>query len=213
MLSRKHLKEKKRYNSYRGNAGEPYSFPIGSEYIKKDRYYMYIDMKPNLDVLKQNGIHEYENFYNLLHKSKLKSKNIKELIDEITKYLNANYNNKEILFLKDRQLKKSNSEEANIVLNRIACEYPEDLINFVENKYLESLQDIERQRKKSLIENLKKLVAKISQQKTDNALFIQDFDDCNNESWNFFDFEESRPFFENNDETNSEILQIYEMNL
>lgn len=213
MFSRKHLEEKKKYNSYRGNAGEPYSFPIGSEYINKDRYYMYIDMKPNLDVLKQNGIHEYENFYNLFRKNKLKSKKIKELIDEITKYLNANYNNKEILFLKDRQLKKSNSEEANIVLNRIACEYPEDLINFVENKYLESLQDIERQRKKSLIENLKKLVDKISQQKTDNALFIQDFDDCNNESCNFFDFEESRPFFENNDETNSEILQIYEMYL
>lgn len=191
----------KKYKSYRTKNDGSYCFPVESEQFNKDRYYMCRELKPHINFLEQNGIKNHENFLRLLHNFRFKANDIRKLIKGMTKHLNAANADKNIVFMKKRQLKKTNSEEKNIILNRIACEYPDDLVNFVENEFLESMENFEKKRKNIFVDELKKLVDSVSSQRKD-MFQIQDFDVCGFK-------EESDSFYENDYETNNEIYTGY----
>lgn len=108
----------------------------------KDRKNMGKMMKPALNYLDQNGITKQQNFYQNLHTFGLKANDINEMIyefkDSINSYMQKlNYDEKIIIdWIKKRELKKSNFCEKNIVMNRLAAEYPQEFIVFINNYLL-----------------------------------------------------------------------------
>lgn len=101
------------------------------ENISKDRYYMAEMIKPNILFLDHYGISNYQNFYQLLHSYNFKSNDINEMITEFKDYINSYNLNCQIEWIKKRELKKSNNGEKNVILNRLAVEYSNEIIDFI----------------------------------------------------------------------------------
>lgn len=112
------------------NMGE-FMTEFQSESITKDRKYMGKVIKPIILFLNCYGVNKYQDFYQLLKNYELKSKDISSMIIDFINYINSNGKLAKINWFKIRELKKSNSGEKNIIMNRLALEYPNEFIGFV----------------------------------------------------------------------------------
>ena len=127
--------KRKKYQSYINKN----RFEIISEFydssLPKDRMYMVDMMKPIIISLDQYGITEYQDFCEILHISGLKATEMNELISEFIRFINSNDQYNKINWIKKRELRKSNNGIKNIIFNRLAVEYPNELFYFF-NTYI-----------------------------------------------------------------------------
>lgn len=131
------IQKKKAYNNYRFNTRNEAYAEINRGPTNKDRTYMHQMIKPNFEYLEQYGIVEYQDFILIFKKSGMVMNDIKSFINGFKNYINSqnlirNTKNEVINWLNDRQLKKANSGEMNIILNRLSLEYPKQMYDFVQ---------------------------------------------------------------------------------
>lgn len=98
-----------------------------------DRSYMNAQMKRHLDYLDKHGISEYQNFVKILHNYLLSAHEILKLIEAFIDFKNKQNLSNNIILLKPREMKKTNSGEKNILLNRLAVEFSTEFMHFFEN--------------------------------------------------------------------------------
>ena len=122
---------KKEYQSHIYNSRYEIINDFQKETSKKERIYMAEMIKPAIAILDNSGITKYQNFYMFFKKVGLKSKDIINIINEFKNYINLIKNNQKIDWIKQRELNKTNRSEKNIIFNRLALEYPNELINFI----------------------------------------------------------------------------------
>lgn len=137
---------KKSYQSHIYKTRDEFVMEFQKENISKDRFYMAEMIKPIILFLDHFGICNYQNFYQLLHSYNFKSNDINEMIEEFRDYINTYKVNCQIEWIKKRELKKSNYGEKNIILNRLAIEYPNEIIDFIlyfASKKLKNCSNIE----------------------------------------------------------------------
>lgn len=180
------------YNSYRSKSDGIYEFPeLNRPAHNKDRYYMSKDIIPILIYLNQNNVIQ-KDFCELLKKKyRLRAQDLFKLIDGFQDYIN-NISQNDIIFIRSRQLRKSNFMEKNIVLNKIAFDYSSDFLHFVENNYIKNIK-LSDKRKACLIEDLKKIVNSVSNREKRNAFSFLSFDqelDFDDFPINVFEFED-----------------------
>lgn len=127
---------KKSYQSYKFKNRNELQEVFQKSYQTLDRHYQLKMMNPIVQYLDQNGIHEYEDFILLLKNNGFRSCDIHKLIDDFQVYINASKSiNNKINWIKHRELQKSNAGEKNIILNRLAIEFPNEILFFT-NDYL-----------------------------------------------------------------------------
>lgn len=122
---------KRTYQSHKFNNRCEYIIDFQKEASTKDRFYMGKMITPTITALDNSGVTNYQNFYQLFKRIGIKSKEIIVIINEFKDYINSFEQNQKINWIKPRELNKSNYGEKNIILNRLALEYPRELINFI----------------------------------------------------------------------------------
>lgn len=142
-----------------------------------DRHYMKNQMKNHIDYLDQHGIFEYQNFAQTLHEY-IKNDDIQKFIQSFVDYKNKTGLSDSVFMLKQRELKKTNICEKNILLNRIALEYSKEFLLFFEN-YLKLYYPFMKT-KNTLVESFKSKIEKLigmekSHKKDPFYLILNDF--------------------------------------
>ena len=122
---------KRTYQSHMFNSRREFIFDFEKEGSTKDRFYMAEMIKPTIAILDNYGVTNYQNFNYLFKKAGFKAKEIILIINEFIKYINSNEQTSKINWIKKRELIKSNFGEKNIIFNRLALEYPNELVNFI----------------------------------------------------------------------------------
>lgn len=97
-----------------------------------DRKYMNKQMKDHIDFFESHRIEQFQNFIKLLYKYGCKAEDQQKFFAEFIKYMKIN-KNINIFLLKSREMKKANAGERNILMNRIAYEYPNEFLTFLRN--------------------------------------------------------------------------------
>lgn len=97
-----------------------------------DRKYMKNEIMPHLTYLEMRGIKNISEITQFLHDIGFKAPDMNEFIYRCVDHI---YNDKEknIQLFTTRQQEKSNASEKNIVLNRIALQFPDKIIQFFES--------------------------------------------------------------------------------
>ena len=98
--------------------------------LKADRIYMKEQLIPHLDYIEDRGIKELQSFIQLLHDYGCRTDNQRKIIDNFIVFIKET-KKVDIFLLKARELKKANAGERNILMNRLAIEYPEDFVSFI----------------------------------------------------------------------------------
>ena len=134
-------------------------------------------MKNHIDYLDQHGIFEYQNFAQTLHEY-IKNDDIQKFIQSFVDYKNKTGLSDSVFMLKQRELKKTNICEKNILLNRIALEYSKEFLLFFEN-YLKLYYPFMKT-KNTLVESFKSKIEKLigmekSHKKDPFYLILNDF--------------------------------------
>lgn len=153
------IKARKRYQSHiiKGSSVSLSKKALDKKELKKDQIRLNDQIKPLIEYFEKRKIDKYQEFTKLLHDYKYSKYDQIKLIEEFLNYMKDKYD-VEISFMKIREISKANAQERNILMNRIAHEYPNKLISF-------------------LIDNLKK----IFEEKNNTKELINDFQEMINQ--------------------------------
>lgn len=130
--------EKKTYKCHRINIRQQIIYDNKQE-MSRDRLYMIKMLKPCFEYFDQHEITNYQNLSETLKKFGFRTDNIKNLILGFQVFINAHYlerNISPIDWIVSRTVKKANFEEKNIIMNRLAFEYPTELFYYTQ-KYIQ----------------------------------------------------------------------------
>lgn len=117
--------------------------------MNRDRLYMIKMLKPCFEYFDRHEITNYQNLSETLKKFGFRTDNIKNLILGFQVFINSLYlerNISPIDWIVSRTVKKANFEEKNIILNRLAFEYPNELFYYIQKyiqQYYPALMNIE----------------------------------------------------------------------
>lgn len=142
-----------------------------------DRGRMNEQIKNHLDILEENGINDIQNFSKIFSDHEYISKDQQNIMTEFVNYMKEQ-NSIKIFLLKSREMKKANENDRDIIMNRLAVEYPNNFIKFLKdhlNKNYKNKTDTEK-----LIQELQAKINQLEQQKLKNAIpngFIINQDD------------------------------------
>lgn len=130
------LKKNRTYNNYKfqdNSAKNCKNLYVGKG-LTADRVYMNDQMKIHFDYFEAHQIEKFQEFVQPLYDYGCNTGNQKKFLEEFLKYMKET-KDIEIFLLKKREINKTNSGERNILFNRLASEYPDDLLTFLK-KYL-----------------------------------------------------------------------------
>lgn len=108
---------------------------LGGKGSTADRSYMIEQMKKHFDYFETHKIERFQNFIKPLQDYGCKTEDQRKLMNEFINYMKKT-KNVDIVLLKNREMKKANSGERNILINRLVVEYPNDFIPFLK-EYLQ----------------------------------------------------------------------------
>lgn len=133
------MMNKRKYNSYKyGNRLESF-FDVPQDTVPKmDRYYMYQQMYPIINFLREKGLTEFEDFAHLFKRYKMKNNDILCFIKSLVEYINSRTQEKKISWIRERELKKANFCEKNIIITRIIVEYYDSFLSFFSNYIIQN---------------------------------------------------------------------------
>ena len=89
--------------------------------------------KQHIEYFEIHNIEKYQEFITKLHDYKYSKKDQVKVIEKFIKYMKKT-ENVEITLMKKREMEKINSDKRNILMNRIAHEYPDKFISFLNEK-------------------------------------------------------------------------------
>lgn len=127
---------RKSYQSHRNVSKNEILAEMQKDKLKIDRYYMLEMLKPNIDFLENLGITDLQNFIESFKKLGYKTDNIKDFIKDFQLFIttsNVKKNWQPINWMRERELTKANFGEKNIIINRLAIQYPEEFLTFSRN--------------------------------------------------------------------------------
>ena len=130
------MKKYRIYNNYKfqdNSAKNCKNLYVGKG-LTADRVYMNDQMKIHFDYFEVHQIEKFQEFVQPLYDYGCNTGNQKKFLEEFLKYMKET-KDIEIFLLKKREINKTNSGERNILFNRLASEYPDDLLTFLK-KYL-----------------------------------------------------------------------------
>lgn len=124
---------KKSYYNHRivGSSRNEVGLALQAQPTNPDRAYMNNQMSPHIDFLDKHGVNDYPSFIQSFHDYGFKAKDQLDIIIGFPKYMKVNYS-KDVFLLKNRELKKTNKGEKNVLIVRVACEFPIEFFNFVQ---------------------------------------------------------------------------------
>ena len=133
-----------------------------------DRDYMNEQMQIHIDYLKKNNITKYEDVHNLCHCYRFEAKDEKQMIKFFEKHLKyqEDFRYHQFYFLTNRGYQKSNSEQRNIIFNRILYEFGEEFITFLKNYLQDKYSRMMNQ--EIFIDKIKELMEKITNSPAEN---------------------------------------------
>lgn len=159
------------YQSHMHNSRLGFINDFENAKLNKDRFYMGEMIKPTIRILDNSGVTNYQDFYQLFKRRGLKSKDIIYLINEFKEWNNKQEQIRKIDWIKKRELNKSNCGEKNIILNRLASEYPERFTNFI-HSYINMM--VPSSNNEIFISEFKFLISEVEKQKQLN-FFLKHF--------------------------------------
>ena len=130
------MKKYRIYNNYKfqdNSAKNCKNLYVGKG-LTADRVYMNDQMKIHFDYFEAHQIEKFQEFVQPLYDYGCNTRNQKKFLEEFLKYMKET-KDIEIFLLKKREINKTNSGERNILFNRLASEYQDDLLTFLK-KYL-----------------------------------------------------------------------------
>lgn len=98
--------------------------------LKPDQVRMNKEIKQHIDYFEIHKIEELKGFIKTLHDCDYLRWDQVKIIEEFEKHM-KNTANVEINLMKNRELKKVNSDKRNILMNRIAHQYSDEFISFL----------------------------------------------------------------------------------
>lgn len=132
--------EKKTYKNHRINIRQQIFYDSEQTIqMSRDRLYMIKMLKPCFEYFDNHEIIMYQNLSDTLKKFGFRTDNIKNFILGFQDFINSHYlerNISPINWIVSRTVKKANFEEKNIILNRLAIEYPNELFYYTQ-KYIQ----------------------------------------------------------------------------
>ena len=149
-----------------------------------DRNYMNAQMLEHLDYFEIHKVYELKNIIELLHDIRCRSPYQQKLIEEFVIHM-KDTKNVDIFLLKKREMKKANGGERNILMNRLALEYPNEFFSFVIKFINQNFPDMEN--KEEFYKKIKSMINELINQPTvANQLDkIKDFGSITNQSDQF----------------------------
>ena len=167
------IRTKKIYQNYKikNNLSIKSKETFGGKGSTADRCYMNKQMKDHFDYFESRKVEEFQNFIKPLHKYGCKTEDQRELFAEFIEYMKIN-KNIDIFLLKKREMKKANAGERNILMNRIAIEYPNEFMTFLK-KFLSQKYPL-KLCTKNIIKQFQEKVKKLIQPQTLNVSTLFD---------------------------------------
>lgn len=133
------MSTRKKYQNYKDYSKDDYIKEINNKPTSRDRKYMIKQLKPVFEYFNKNGNIEIKNFCGIFKVYGLKSEDVKKFILEIKNQIETKEDIPKIDWLKSRELNKSNFNDKNAILTRLAHEYKDFIINilnlFLTNNY------------------------------------------------------------------------------
>lgn len=196
----------KKYHSHRKSHDIDYIFEeVNNLKIKKDRYYMTKELIPMATYLKDREVQMKDFITFLKKKIKINADDIFCVISDALERIAIKTNNRNnmIIFMKPRQLKKANFKEKNILINRIAHEYPEimkDCLSSYLIRHKTNMSDLE---KEDIINEFQSLIYQLNNPINNNddyfmPLFVNNDEEPDNLFLNYQDLFDSMLYQENN---------------
>lgn len=150
---------------------------LQSKPLTNDRKYIQDQMKPIIECLDKHHVKKYSDFIKLLHDYGFMARDHFLFINSFVTYIKET-KKQEIELPIDRQMKKANSGEKNLIVNRLVCEYPTEIHEFLQNYIRKFYPHIVH--KNVLFEKFKSLIDNITNQENEETnIVVFDFPSSN----------------------------------
>ncbi len=123
------ISQPKQYKNYRFYTIKEANAEMNRGPPNKERTIMHHMLNPIVEFINKSGVKEYQDFIMIFKDSRFRMRDVQNFIFEFRDWINSQ--NKQIKWISNRGLSKSNFGEKNLILNRLAIEYPNELMIFV----------------------------------------------------------------------------------